>query len=191
MMGTVKEFLEYSTIHGLVFISTSYSRPVRLFWLAVVTAGFTGSIVLIARNLTAWQQSPISTTIDTAPIKDVKFPSVIVCPPPATFTGLHLDLEMTRNIKLDNVTLNTLLDFIPNAVFDASFETKYEKFLSFTEENRFMNWYLGYSSIGFPYVMTLSYPAKNFVRLDVVTSAISGTVATPFSQTKMAVRVPW
>ena len=180
MMGTVKEFLEYSTIHGLVFISTSYSRPVRLFWLAVVTAGFTGSIVLIARNLTAWKQSPISTTIDTAAIRDVKFPSVIVCPPPATFTGLHLDLEMTRNIKLDNVTLNTLLDFIPNAVFDASFETKYEKFLSFTEENRFMNWYLGYSSIGFPYVMTLSYPAKNFVRLDVLTSATSGTVATPF-----------
>ena len=42
----------------------------------------------------------------------------------------------------------------------------------------------------FPYKMTLSYPAKNFVRLDVVTSAISGPVATPFSQIKMAVPVP-
>ena len=190
MLGPLREFLENSTIHGLVFISTSSSRLVKLFWLTVVVTGFSGSTWLIVRNLRAWDRSPISTTIATEAIKDVDFPTVIVCPPPNTFTGLHLDLEMTRNIKLDNVTLQTLLDFIPNAVFDASFETKYEKFLSFTEENRFMNWYLGYSSIGFPYVMTLSYPAKNFVRLDVVTSAISGPVATPFSQTKMAVPVP-
>ena len=190
MSASLKEFLENSTIHGMVFISTSSSRLVKLFWFLVVATGFSCSIFLIVNNLTAWERSPISTTISTLPIRDVEFPAVIVCPPPNTFTGLHLDLEMTRNIKLDNVTLQTLLDFIPNAVFDASFETKYEKFLSFTEENRFMNWYLGYSSIGFPYVMTLSYPAKNFVRLDVVTSAISGPVATPFSQTKMAVPVP-
>lgn len=151
MKETVREFLEYSTIHGMVFISTSRSKLLRLFWLVVVTAGFTGSILLIENNFTAWRRSPISTTIQTVPIRDVQFPSVIVCPPPQTFTGLHIDLERTRNTKLDNVTLHTLLDFIPDAVFDASFETKYEKFVSFTEKRRFMNWYLGHSSITFPY----------------------------------------
>ena len=183
MLGPLREFLENSTIHGLVFISTSSSRLVKLFWLTVVVTGFSVSTWLIVRNLRAWDRSPISTTIATEAIKDVDFPTVIVCPPPNTFTGLHLDLEMTRNIKLDNDTLQTLLDFIPTAVFDASFETKYEKFLSFGEENRFMNWYLGLSTISFPYVMVLSYTTpstgRNFVRLDVKTRATSGAVATP------------
>ena len=37
----VREFLESSTIHGLSYI-TGNRRLVRLFWLCVVIAGFTG-----------------------------------------------------------------------------------------------------------------------------------------------------
>ena len=109
MPAAVKEFLENSTIHGLVFISTSSSRLVKLFWMSVVAAGFSGSIVMIYRNLTAWERSPISTTIDTLPIRDVEFPAVIVCPPRNTFTGLHLDLDLTRSMQLDNAMSASIL----------------------------------------------------------------------------------
>ena len=42
-MDTFKEFLESSTIHGLVYISTS-RRLLKLFWLCVVITGFTGAV---------------------------------------------------------------------------------------------------------------------------------------------------
>ena len=180
MFAGVKEFLENSTIHGLIFISTSSSRLVKLFWLVVVLTGFSTSLVLIVRNLSAWQQSPISTTISTRPIREVEFPSVIVCPPPKTFTGLHLDLDLTRSFELDNATLSTLLDFIPDAVFDASFETKYEQFLSFTETERYKNWYLGLSTIQFPYLKPNYYKAIWIPTLNTETEGTSGSVATSF-----------
>ena len=103
----------------------------------------------------------VDSTISTRPIREVEFPSVIVCPPPNTFTGLHLDLDLTRSFELDPATLSTLLDFIPDAVFDASFETNYEQFLSFTETERYKNWYLGLSTIQFPYSKLL----ENFATL--------------------------
>ena len=45
-MESVKEFLNFSTIHGLVYLATN-KRLVRLLWLGVVIAGFTGAGVLI------------------------------------------------------------------------------------------------------------------------------------------------
>ena len=184
MLTGVKEFLEHSTIHGLVYISTSSSRLVKLFWFLVVAISFSTSLYLILRNLSTWDRSPISTTISTRPIREVEFPSVIVCPPPNTFTGLHLDLDLTRSFELDNATLSTLLDFIPDAVFDASFETKYEQFLSFTETERYKNWYLGLSTIQFPYSKLMenfaTYKVDRILTLNTETDATSGSVATSF-----------
>ena len=45
-MESVTEFLNSSTIHGLVYLATN-RRLVRLLWLGVVIAGFTGAGVLI------------------------------------------------------------------------------------------------------------------------------------------------
>ena len=41
-MDALKEFLESSTIHGLVHISTARSKTVRVVWLAIVVACFGG-----------------------------------------------------------------------------------------------------------------------------------------------------
>ena len=45
-MENVKTFLESSTIHGLAYIATG-RKYVRLLWVLVVIAGFTGAGVLI------------------------------------------------------------------------------------------------------------------------------------------------
>ena len=79
-MEGVKEFLESSTIHGLVYISTT-RRLARLLWLCVVISGFTGAVVIIYQSFSSWAVSPVSTTIETLPITELDFPSVTVCPP--------------------------------------------------------------------------------------------------------------
>ena len=75
----MQEFLGSSTIHGLIYIAGNRGL-VRLFWICVVIAGFTGSFVLIQQSFSSWAESPITTTIETLPISDIDFPIVTVCP---------------------------------------------------------------------------------------------------------------
>ena len=63
-----KEFLEGSTIHGLVHISTAKSRRARFSWTAIVVACFAIAVYMITSSYKEWQDSPVSTTI-----KDVNF----------------------------------------------------------------------------------------------------------------------
>ena len=79
-MNNVKEFLETSTIHGLAFLSTTRKYS-RFFWLSIVSFGFSGAFYLIFQAFNNWEQSPISTTIETLPISEITFPNVTVCPP--------------------------------------------------------------------------------------------------------------
>ena len=110
-MGTIVEhirlFLESSTIHGLAHIST-FRKYVRLFWIVVVIAGFTGAGVLINTSFQSWDESPIMTTIETLPIKDFKFPKLTVCPPKDTYTNLNIDIVMLENMTLDENTRKEL-----------------------------------------------------------------------------------
>ena len=98
-MEGVKTFLESSTIHGLGYIST-IRRLVKLFWVIVVIAGFTGAGVLIYRSFQDWDENPVTTTIETRPITEITFPKVTVCPPKDTYTDLNYDLMMTENMIL-------------------------------------------------------------------------------------------
>ena len=66
----------------------------KLFWTAVVVLGFTGAFVLINNSYSAWQDSPIATTISTHPLASLDFPNVTVCPPNITF--------QTANTKIMN-----------------------------------------------------------------------------------------
>ena len=54
-MDGVQEFLESSTIHGLVYIATN-RRVARLLWICVVIAGFTTAGVLISQSLSSREQ---------------------------------------------------------------------------------------------------------------------------------------
>ena len=79
-MEDMNTFLECSTIHGLLHISTN-KKYTRLFWILVVTTGFVGASILIKESFNSWSESPVKTTIETLPISEIKFPKVTVCPP--------------------------------------------------------------------------------------------------------------
>ena len=68
--ATFREFLESSTIHGLVHISTAKSKAARAAWVTIVVACFATATYMITGSYKEWQESPVSTTITTHPIKD-------------------------------------------------------------------------------------------------------------------------
>ena len=72
----------------------------KLFWTAVVTLGFTGAFVLINNSYSAWQDSPIATTISTHPLASLDFPNVTVCPPKDSNTALYPDLMRANDSSL-------------------------------------------------------------------------------------------
>merc|ERR1712155_195363 len=111
-MGTMENFrifLESSTIHGLVYVSTT-RKCVKLFWILVVIAGFSGAGYLIYRSFQDWADNPVKTTVAKRPITEITFPKVTVCPPKNTFTELNYDLMKIENFLLDNETINDLMD---------------------------------------------------------------------------------
>ena len=63
-MEVVRDFMHSSTIHGLSHVAAN-GRLVRLLWIYVVIAGFTGAAVMIYQSFSSWSDSPISTTIET------------------------------------------------------------------------------------------------------------------------------
>ena len=119
-METVKHFLENSTIHGLRYISTT-RKWLKLFWLLVVVAGFTGAGVLIYQSFDAWNKSPVSTTLDTLPIEMITLPKVAVCPPKYTFTNLNYDIITTENLTLDRETRDELTHYALNLILEHHF----------------------------------------------------------------------
>ena len=64
-MNAFKDFLESTTIHGLIYISTSRSTLGKLAWSSFVLAGFTLAAYLISSSYMEMQESPISTSIST------------------------------------------------------------------------------------------------------------------------------
>ena len=73
-MEGVKEFLESTTIHGLVYISTAKTAFSKLFWVVVVVVGFL--TFLMARSFSDWEENPFSTWIETYPISAALYPRV-------------------------------------------------------------------------------------------------------------------
>ena len=177
-MEGVKEFLECSTIHGLSFIAGN-RQLVRLLWICVVIAGFTGSFILIHQSFSSWSDSPISTTIETLPISELEFPNVTVCPPKNSFTSLNPDLVMARNINFEQEKRLELSDSVVPALFDASYNSKYKEFMEYRQD-QYIDWYNGISS-------TTNLPFDSgFIRggkrrkYDVLTEKHSGTFSTPY-----------
>ena len=100
MLKEINVFLSSTTIHGLSYIPAS-RKLLKLFWLAVVLAGFSCSAFLILQSFRGWQESPISTSVEVLPITEITFPNVTVCPPRKTFTALNYDL-----VKVEGVQVN-------------------------------------------------------------------------------------
>ena len=116
-MDGFKEFLQSSTIHGLVYIATN-RRVARLLWICIVISGFTGAGILIQQSFSSWEESPVSTTIESSSISHLAFPGVVVCPARNSFTSLNPDLAQADRNSWDQNTTQRLLEIILEATFD-------------------------------------------------------------------------
>ena len=194
-MEGIRTFLETSTVHGLSYISTT-RKHVRLFWVFVVFSGFWTAGYLIQQSFQTWAESPVKTTVETLPITEITFPKITVCPPRNTYTDLNYDL-LSINVSLTEYVDNNSTDSseveydifgIPTSI--ESKMTKNDKILDFAldvtkyqtymddlmkleEENRFYNWYHGYTKISQPKYITWSQ-----YEYSIDTSATSGVIKT-------------
>ena len=172
-MEDVKQFLQHSTIHGLVY--TSINRGiVRLLWIIVVIIGFLGSGFMIQQSITSWANNPISTTIETKPISDFTFPNVTVCPPRNSFTTLNPDLVRARTLEFTEEMRKEVSDHILDAILETDFRVKHLEFNDFKQE-KFINWYIGTTKIDLPFV---DYNGdKNF---HLQTTSLQGSFSTAY-----------
>ena len=179
-MEHIKNFLETSTIHGLTYISTT-KKFVRIFWTLVVIAGFTGAGVIIYQSFQAWKESPIKTTMESKPIREMTLPKVTVCPPKDTYTDLNYDLTRTKNMTLKNDTKDELTEIAVMLLYDQLFDSIMKNLSDFHEEERYYNWYHGYTEITLPrfrYGTSYTYGERG-TNYMMSTTSTSGTFATP------------
>ena len=184
-MESLKTFFNSSTIHGLSYISET-KKFVRLFWTLIVIGGFVTAGILIYQSFQSWAESPVTTTIETLPISEITFPKVTVCPPKNTFTNLNYDLEMLGNKTIDDDARDKLIQVLFDEIHDPHFKSMMKNLSLFQEENRFYNWYHGYTEIVCPYmrkytVPSLVYPkiSENSLFFDFFTTVPSGYFETP------------
>ena len=170
-MERVNAFLESSTIHGLNHISTS-RKYARAFWILVVLAGFTAAGYLIQTSFQSWAESPIKTTIETLPISEIKFPKVTVCPPKNTYTDLNYDLMLAENFTLTEEMKDKLLRYLEKVLDEHTYTDGLEVL---QEDDRFYNWYYGYSK-----VICTRVNSEGQLDYRLETSATSGVVTTQY-----------
>ena len=150
-MDCIKEFLESSTVHGLTYISTSRNNLVKLFWVVIVFTGFLTASFMIRLSFEAWEKSPIATTIETLPISKAPFPIVTVCPPLNTITNMNYDLVNAKNHTIPSQIRKDLEKLSSKLLQEEEFHVNIQNQISFKEENKYLNWYLGYSMVTLAY----------------------------------------
>ena len=151
-MEGVKEFLESTTIHGLVYISTAKTAFSKLFWVVVVVVGFLTAAFLIQRSFSDWEENPFSTSIETYPISKALYPRVTVCPPVGTNTALNNDLVKADIATLDQEKRDELIKLAGLLLQEEEIAKIIKDENSFEEEGKYRNWYEGYSRVTLPYV---------------------------------------
>ena len=148
-MDTLKEFLDSSSIAGLTQVANNKGL-VRLFWTIVVILGFAVSGLLIQMSFMSWAESPVRTTIETVPIKELTFPKVTVCPPKNTYTNLNYDLMRAKNMTIGKETREELSNFAMTVLQDYLQENFMANLSKIQEKDRYYNWYHGISLIEIP-----------------------------------------
>ena len=167
-----KVFLESSTIHGLAYIAST-EKLIRLFWIFVVFAGFSGAGILIHQSFQSWAENPIVTSIETLPIEKVRFPKVTVCPPKNTYTNLNSDLTNAGKREISFQEKETLLANFISHFQNLDYEKTWTEKNGYLEQNKYRNWYLGKSR---PPNMTDNL----YNTVHVKTCVESGVFSTPF-----------
>ena len=175
-MGGFNEFLETSSIHGLLLISLN-KRFSKLFWVLVVVTGFIGAGILMKNSVRSWYETPVFTTIETLPIEELSFPPVTVCPPKNTFTNINYDLMSANTMVLDNVTRRELYSYVVSFIQDLEYQDSLRDLLSYREDQRFLNWYLGHTEISLPYHYSPSTAEYSRIMFEFKTFTPEGCIA--------------
>ena len=152
-MEGFKEVFQSSSIHGVDHI-LSERKLFKVLWILVVLSGFIGAGWMISQSFQSWEESPVSTTIETGSISHLDFPEVVICPAQHSFTTLNPDLIRADKKSWDENTTQRLLEIILKATFDLNVEDKYNTMMSFFEKEKFLNWYKGESKALFPNMRT-------------------------------------
>ena len=142
-MESFKQFLETASINGLNHISST-RKWTRLFWITLVTLGFVASTYLIWESFQTWTENPIRTTTRTVPMQEIKFPKLTVCPPKNTFTDLNYDLMLAEEVSITNEKRNELYEYVVELIDEHVYMDPWDRL---HEENRFLNWYKGFTSM--------------------------------------------
>ena len=150
-MEVFKEFLESSTIHGLVYISTSKNRLLRLLWIAIVVTAFSVGLKLISNSYIEWGSDPVSTSVSTHPIAKLTFPNVTVCPPKEFNTALNYDLMKAKNTTLSSATRKDLVDSARNALLNDSYVNFNELMVAVANSHNLRNMYNKLQSLPQPH----------------------------------------
>ena len=166
-------FLESSSIHGLIYISST-RKYLRLFWITAVFGGFLTAGYLIQTSFNNWKYSPISTTIETLSINEITFPNVTVCPPKGSYLNLNHDIKEADRIEIDEETRKKLLDRAITTLQDKSYEELMKNLSKVEDPNRYHNWYLGFTQVNCPYFEKY----KNNLYYNIYTTARSGNITT-------------
>ena len=181
-MEELKEFLESSTIHGLALISTTKSLLSKVFWLVVVVFSIVTATIIIVSLFISWDASPVSTTIETKPIRKLEFPLVTICPPAGSTTAINSDLKQAENINLTKSFRGELSRMSAEIIEDEAFKELQDEEEGFVEEDKYMNWYRGYSKPTLPFEEQNyghSYTQTYIQAYQFETSALQGSVSSP------------
>ena len=171
-MEEIRQFLDQSTIHGLSHLSTGRKWS-RLLWMLVVIGGFTGAVLLIQKSFYNWDESPISTTLETLPITQITLPNVTVCPPKTFLLTQNFDMTLSNEMKIEEGNRKKLLEFAFDLIQEKNFSEMIRNLGKLEIYDRFYNWYHGYTKIEYPYLNLLSQ-----LRYIVHTSLASGIAST-------------
>ena len=148
-MEHIKTFLDTSTIHGLSWI-TNTRRWSRLFWFLVVLGGFSAAGYLIVESFDSWSKSPVSTSIESLPISEIRFPTLTVCPPKNSFLNLNYDIFKSVQMKIEKEQRTELFDYAID-IIQKNLYNEVMKNLSMIEDpNRYQNWYHGFTKVSYP-----------------------------------------
>lgn len=83
LMAMIKEYNEYTSLHGPKYITEEGRRPFeRLLWILVLIIAISFGCALTTRIVNKWQSSPIITTLDSTnyALNKIPFPAVTICP---------------------------------------------------------------------------------------------------------------
>ena len=186
-MHIVKEFLESSTIHGLIYISSagvssqlmfllsivsSQTKSAKIVWLLVVCLGFIGAGILIGKSYIEWQENPIATSITTRPIDDLEFPKVTVCPPKDSNTALYHDLVKAGNRSLSDDERKTLRRASHQIFTEQAHKQYVKKMSALSQMGNILQVFQGFQSLPTPY--------NEEHGLKIKMRSLNGTITTPW-----------